>query len=262
MREIGINLHAKEGLSDDEYIRCIASLGFRAIFSGSRLGDGKRLSHIAELCASNNLRYETLHAPFDHINDMWLTGENGEVMLNELTVCVDNCVIAGVNTAVVHLSSGVNAPPITDIGRARFTALVDYAAKKGITVAFENQRKLANLAWALETFSSADNVGFCWDCGHENCFTPGREYMPLFGDRLICTHIHDNDGIFNHDLHLLPFDGTLDFERVARQLRVSPFQGTLMLEAIAKSSDRYDTVSTEEYLKRAYDAAVRLASMV
>ena len=91
--------------------------------------------------------------------------------------------------------------------------------------------------------------------------------MPLFGDRLICTHIHDNEGVFNEDKHMLPFDGTLDFERVARQIRESGYKGTLMLEVLAGASDHYEGVSYQgvsprEYLRRAADAAKRLANMV
>ena len=103
-------------------------------------------------------------------------------------------------------------------------------AAKGVQIAFENQRKLANIAWTFEEIEDAPNVGFCWDTGHENCFTPGRQYMPLFGKKLICTHIHDNNGVFDHDEHLLPFDGKLDFVRAARQIRESGFTGALVLE--------------------------------
>lgn len=265
MREIGINLHAIQGLTDQAYIRKIAELGFTATFSGVR--DAKTQAAIAESCAANGVRYETLHAPFGHINDIWLDCEGAEAMQAELKDCVDKCVLAGAGIAVVHLSSGQNPPPVTDLGRARFTELVEYADKKGVKIAFENQRKLANLAWALETFANTDAVGFCWDCGHENCFTPGRQFMPLFSDQLICTHIHDNDCVFNEDKHMLPFDGGLDFDRVARQLRESPFGGTLMLEVMAGASAsyggrNYQGLSIEEYLQRAADAAHRLAEMV
>jgi sugar phosphate isomerase/epimerase len=173
----------------------------------------------------------------------------------------------GAPIAVVHLSSGDNPPTVTDVGRSRFAALVEYARKKGIKIAFENQRKLFNLAWALETFGPEDGVGFCWDCGHEGCFTPGKQFMPWFADRLICTHIHDNYGIFDDDRHLLPFDGKLDFERVARQLREANWQGSVMLEVIlGKNShykgSNYEDLTPEQYLIRAADAAKKLAKMI
>lgn len=255
MRKLGINLHAVKGLTDEEYLREIAGLGFSSIFSGVRTPEHQ--TAIAELCAKYGLEYETLHAPFGHINDIWLENDNG--MLDELCACVDHCVLAGAPIAVVHLSAGQKPPSITDIGRERFTRLVDYAAEKNIVIAFENQRKLANIAWAFEAFTT-DTVKFCWDCGHEFCFTPGRHYMPLFGDRLICTHIHDNTAVFNDDSHFLPFDGACDFGYVADTLRNSDYTGSLMLEV--GNPSRYGELSPQEFLKKAWDAAVRLRTMV
>lgn len=255
MRKLGINLHAVKGLTDEEYLREIAGLGFSSIFSGVRTPEHQ--TAIAELCAKYGLEYETLHAPFGHINDIWLENDNG--MLDELCACVDHCVLAGAPITVVHLSAGQKPPSITDIGRERFTRLVDYAAEKNIVIAFENQRKLANIAWAFEAFTT-DTVKFCWDCGHEFCFTPGRHYMPLFGDRLICTHIHDNTAVFNDDSHFLPFDGACDFGYVADTLRNSDYTGSLMLEV--GNPSRYGELSPQEFLKKAWDAAVRLRTMV
>lgn len=260
MRRIGINLNAKQGMSLEAYVEKIASLGFGAIFTGVPLAE-----HMAELgnaFARGGLIWETMHAPYKNINQIWLEGEGGEQMQADLLHGVDACHAAGVPILVVHLSSGLKPPSITDIGRARFAALVEHAEKNGVQIAFENQRKLANIAWAFEAFEDAPNVGFCWDTGHENCFSPGRQYMPLFGNKLICTHIHDNSGEFDHDEHLLPFDGKLDFDRAARQLRESGYQGSLMLEAIAANSHAYDDMPCEAYLERAAAAVKRLRDMV
>lgn len=259
MRKIGINLQAKRGMDMAGYIRTIREMGFETVFSG--VSDMDNMQKTAELVSAAGLRYDTLHAPFGHINDIWCAGEGGDVMYAELTNCVDVCFAVGAPTAVVHLSSGEQAPPPTDIGRGRFIDLVDYAAGKGIKIAFENQRKLGNIAWAFEEFQDAEYVGFCWDCGHEACFTPGREYMPLFGERLICTHIHDNEKIYNRDSHLLPFDGKIDFAHVAEQIRRGGFTGALMLE-VNGNSDFYRDVSCEDYLARAAAAAKRLRTMV
>ena len=163
---------------------------------------------------------------------------------------------------VVHLSSGLKAPAISEIGQARFRRLVDYAIQKDVKIAFENQRKLANLAWALETFEDTDMVGFCWDCGHESCFTPGREYMPLFGNKLICTHIHDNEGVYNKDSHLIPFDGNINFERFAEHIRNARYQGPLTLEVIPKNSNSYDHMMPDEFLEKAATSIKRLVNMV
>ncbi len=257
MREIGINLHAKKGLTDKEYLREIASLGFKAVFSGAY--GRERQEALADLCAKYSVRYETLHAPFGHINDIWLDCEGGQVMLDELKNCVDCCAAAGVPIAVVHLSSGQNPPPVTDIGRERFGRLIEHASKRNVKIAFENQRMLANIAWVFEAFRD-ETVGFCWDCGHEFCFTPGRKYMPLFGNRLICTHIHDNAAVFNADDHLLPFDGKCDFDYVASAIRESGYTGSLMLEIVNET--HYAEMTPHEFLEKAVFAVKKLRQMV
>ncbi|MBQ8331971.1 MAG: sugar phosphate isomerase/epimerase [Clostridia bacterium] len=258
MRSIGINLFAAKGLPAEVCAKTIASLGFTTTFTGI-LESAERQARIADLLVQNGIKYETIHAPFGHINDIWLDCEGGEVMLNELKTCVDRCKLVGAPIAVVHLSAGEEAPTVTDIGRARFGALVEYAYKNGIIIAFENQRKLANISWAFETFSPEDSVGFCWDCGHESCFTPGREYMPLFGHRLICTHIHDNSGEFNADQHKLPFDGQINYTRWAEHLRHAGYEGSLMLEVKSKF---YGGITPEQFLERAADAVKKLRAMV
>lgn len=259
MRKIGINLQTIPNFTDEEFLRTVAGLGFNAMFTG--MMDEDRHDRCANLMAKLGLEYETIHAPFGHINDMWLDSDDGEVMLDELTDCIDRCVQVGAPIAVVHLSAGNTPPSITDLGRARFARLVEHAKAKNVTVAFENQRKLANLAWAMETFRPEDSVAFCWDCGHENCITIGKEYMPLFGDRLICTHIHDNEGMFDKDDHWIPFDGNIDYNRFAAHLRRVNYQGSLMLE-ILYNRPRYAETPIETYLERAAAAAKRLVQIV
>lgn len=257
MRKIGIVYEAYPQLCGEAWAKLVTELGFSATFTDTYATDREQAA-LAELFAKYGIAYETLHAPFRHINDIWLDCEGGTAMEKELLDTVDRCVVAGAPIAVMHMSSGMNPPPITDLGRARWDKIVSYARKKGVTIAFENQRWLANLCFAMETFT---DQGFCWDCGHESCFTPGRQYMPLFGDRLVCTHLHDNSGVFNADNHWLPFSGNIDYARVARQIKESGFAGTLMLEVFA-SPKYYAHLTPEAYLRQAADAAKRLRVMV
>jgi len=257
MRQIGIIHHAIGGLSDEAYVKTIKELGFSATFTGVEASDARQ-AELGELFAKHGVTYETLHAPFGHINDIWLDCEGGVSMERELLETVDRCVAGGAPIAVVHLSSGMTPPTITDIGRARWERIVNYAVQKNVKIAFENQRMLANLAWAMETFPEQ---GFCWDCGHEACFTGGREYMPLFGKRLVCTHIHDNSGEFNADNHQLPFDGAIDYEKFARHIQASGYTGSLMLEVVAKPVF-YPNDTPDTYLQKAAMVAKRLRTMV
>ena len=261
MRQIGINMGSFPGIGQEDYAAKVQALGFDTVFSGV-FGEWAGQCALADILAKNGLIYENLHAPFGHINDIWLDREGGEKMLEELMFSVGACHAAGVPILVVHLSAGMKPPSITDIGRGRFATLVEHAVKNDVILAFENQRKLANISWVFEEFDDCDNVRFCWDCGHEACFTLGREYMPLFGKKLVCTHIHDNTAEFNADLHLIPFDGKIDFSRFAEHIRNSGYTGPLTLEIMAKNREQYSNIDADGYLQRAADAIKKLRSMV
>lgn len=260
MRQIAVNLHAKRGLDTKTYIEKMREVGFNALFTETP--DERELDVIANALAANGMEYTLMHAPFDHINDMWKDGEAGDRMLSELIASVYRAAKVGCPVVVVHLSSGNNPPTITDIGRARYQILVEYAAAKGVKIAFENQRKLFNLAWAFEYFKDAPHVGFCWDCGHEGCFTQGIEFMPLYGDKLIAVHLHDNSGKRDEDLHLLPFDGALDFGRIANRLRSSTYGGPITLEVFDTNNHAYDFITPAVFLEKAAMVAKRLRLMV
>jgi len=259
MRKIGMNLATMIVNSFDmpAVIEKMAECGFNATFTA--MFDMDKQMEIANLLAKHGIEYETLHAPSAGINNMWLPGEEGDQKLLQLCQCTEHAKAAGAGIVIVHLSSGEAAPPVTDIGRERFARLVEHADQQGVRIAFENQRKVSNIAWAFETFPKESNVGFCWDCGHETAFAHGRQYMPLFGDRLICTHIHDNYGVFQQDKHMLPFDGTFDYHRFARQIKEYGYVGSLMLEVdYKKSPELYGNLTYLEYVERAAQAIKRL----
>ncbi len=260
MRELGISAATLKDGSFDDFLRIIKNAGFEYLFCGN---DPMRI----KAAQKAGLMMDNLHAPFDGINNMWLPGEEGEQMLARLKDTVDTCAAYDIPKTVIHLSSGLTPPRINDLGYKRFNDLVEYAVKKGVRPAFENQRMLANLAFMMEEYKDVPEVGFCWDTGHELCFTNGREYMPLFGNRLICVHIQDNHGVFNQDQHLLPFDGKVDWEKAARNIKNSPYDGPLMLETWYRTPDitgfmGYEEMTSEQYYARAYAAAERLRTMI
>ena len=82
----------------------------------------------------------------------------------------------------------------------------------------------------------------------------------MFGDKPKALHIHDNmpDG----DHHMIPYDGKIDLDRVARQPAVSPYEGSIMLEISTKQSNYYDKITPEEYYERAGKAALKIKSQV
>ena len=117
-------------------------------------------------------------------------------------------------------------PPINEAGIARYDALVAHAREKGVKIAFENLRYLENLALLMDRYP---DMGFCWDTGHERCYTPDVRYMPLYGNRTIALHVHDND--FHRDAHTLPFMGAHDWNAITDALADIRYKGEFTLEA-------------------------------
>lgn len=263
MHKLGINYTHLANMKPEESFALFAHLGFDAVFTefigNTPLSDTEKY---AEYASKNSLFYEALHAPFSHINDMWKAGDDGDAMQRELCDCIDACEKFGIPKAIVHLSSGVNAPFINDIGHKRFDALISHAVKKNITVAFENQRKLANIAFAFEVYKDIEQVKFCWDTGHEACFADGLEFMPIFGKKLTFTHIHDNLKEPGGDLHMIPFDGSIDFEKCAKHIKDSGYTGTLSLEIFPPISGKYNDMTGEAYYEKAYLSIKKFRSLV
>ena len=237
----------------EEQARRIKSSGFDATFLDLELD---RLDEIMKALNKYEIECESYHAPFNRINDMWIAGEDGEVMLSRLCRCIDDCNKYEVPVAVVHLSSGKNPPRMNDIGFERYDRLMEYAGRQGITVAYENIRRLDNVAYMLENYPQA---GFCWDVGHEACYTFGMEFMPLFGKRLAAVHIHDNTAIYDEDKHWLPYDGVIDMDKVAQHFAKCSYEGSYMLEVLPKTAQIYNL---DEFYKRAYTAAIKFANSV
>ena len=141
-----------------------------------------------------------------------------------------------------------------EIGINRLENVVRYAKEKSVKIAFENINSPEYLFRVLNNFNTPD-VGFCYDCGHEACHTPGVRYLPIIGNRLMCTHIHDNDN--ESDLHLIPFDGEIDFQQMCNELKAINYKGNITLELCY--SDKYKAeLSDYEFLKKCYESAEKI----
>lgn len=256
--KIGMNFYRGGCFSDlsvEDTIALMKDNGFEGTFMGN---EHEIFPQVVEAARKAGIAMETIHAPFDKINDMWRPGEEGDEMLRRLVRSFEDAARYDIPVVVLHMSSGYHPPMIGDVGNARFRQLMETADRLGVTPAIENQRLLANISLMFEYY---DNARFCWDIGHEACFTPGREYMPLFGHKLAALHVQDNMCNFNEDLHMLPYDGKIDFDKAARYIAKSGFRGTVMLEVMARA-DCYARLSGAEFYARAAKAARKLADTI
>ena len=255
-------------------VKMIKSAGFDAVFAEWN-GRGS-LDEIAEEIKNQGLIFQSVHAPFTKSAHMWGEDEEqGNLALDELLDCLDDCARFGVPIMVVHAFIGFEDHDPTKIGITRFAKMVSAAEKKGVKIAFENTEGEEYLDALMEAFKNNKNVGSCLDTGHEMCYNRHRDMPASYGDRLIATHLNDNLGIsredgeifWTDDLHLLPFDGIADWDNIAARLDKWGYNGILTFELTVKSkpdrheNDKYAAMPTESYLAEAYSRACRVADL-
>ncbi len=267
MRKLGMNVPAAFSGDLLDKMSIIKETGFDTCFLGWSINTD--VSAFKRHADGIGLEIETIHAPFNKMNAMWdETTNEGDYFTEELKKCIRDAGSNGIPYVVMHTSFTNVAPISSRMGLTRFEKLIIEAEKCGVKLAFENLEFPRLMALILDYFK-CDTAGFCYDIGHEACYTPGLKFLPMFGDRLLCTHIHDNSGLgaekdtnYRDDHHKIPFDGSIDFEAVCKDIKKSGYTGSLMLEVTnRKDLNLYGDISFEEFAKKAYDSAVRLRKL-
>lgn len=207
---------------------------------------------------------------------MWTEGEKAEDAKKELLRCVEDCAKYDVPILVVHPYIGFEKKDdLSDCGVENFRTVVERAKELGVKIAFENVEGEEYLERLMKEFKFYENVGFCWDSGHEQCYNRGRDMLALYGDRLIATHLNDNLGVRDYDgkitwiddLHLLPFEGIVNWQKAVDRLNKCGFDGILTFELNKLSkperfeNEGYKNLSLEEYIAKCYAAACRVANL-
>ena len=267
MRRLILGTHKDFECPVPEQIGLIQAAGFDGFFTAWD-GDLMQYRRRAE---ETGMYYQSVHAPYRGTGAMWQPGEAGEAALQQLLHCLRDCAAARVPIMVSHTYYGdLTAAVPTALGLDRYGVLTLEAERLGVQIAFENTEAEDCLRALLEAFPGK-NVGFCWDSGHEQCYSRGKDLLALFGERLIATHLNDNlgprhpDGITpTDDLHLLPYDGVIDWDKTMQRLRRLPFGGPLTFELKTHSkpgqheNDAYRAVPLEHYLREAFHRALRV----
>ncbi len=267
MRKLGCGAGTAFDNSVEQNMQIIKNVGFDSTFISWE--PDIDIKKIMDKANTIGLEVETFHAPFGSMNSMWEEGTEGDAYTEVLRRCIIDAGKYRVPYVIMHTTIGRIPPKTSAIGLMRYKKLIIEAEKQNVKLAFENLEFVRHLELVLDYFKASKNVGFCYDVGHEHCYTPGIRYMPVFGDRLFCTHIHDNLGLaptkdvdYRDDLHRIPFDGNVDFERVCAEIHESGFSGSLMLEISNRAPYYfYKDLNAEKFYEKAYTAALKLRSL-
>ena len=248
-------------ISMDERFKLIKAAGFNGILlwwsDEFAEVDGNKFLH-PDLVRKNNLFIENIHTPYNGINCLWTESIDGDDFERILTDSIDECSRFEISTAVVHICQGYNPPPVNQIGLNRIKRLVEIAERKNINLALENLRRPDYLDFVFANIQS-NKLGFCFDSGHENCYTKGTDLLSKYGSKLMALHLHDNDG--TDDQHLRPGEGIIDWDVIIKKLKETRYSGTIALEVINQFSYSSENKNPLMFLNKAFMAAERLCKL-
>ena len=145
------------------------------------------------------------------------------------------------------------------IVRRSLDELKAIAQRRQVRIALENGMKdvMQKFIEVLLSEYDKDYLGVCYDSGHGNIVGDGLEWLDSVKHRLICIHLHDNNG--TDDQHKLPLTGTIDWPGLMGIISQSPYQEPLILETLMTQADIQDE---GEFLKQALQAATKLDAMM
>ena len=269
-RRLGIFAGCLRGIPQTEAIPMLKEAGFNCYDTYTH-----RIDDIAPIIEAGNacgMPIESLHAPFmtrdAYCNDMWLSGTQYQKMFNYYKESIDSAAEFNIPNVVIHFMGNLAAPQLSDEGLARFDKIVEYAVEKNVTIAFENMIRIGGIAYAADRYEKIPNVRFCYDMGHAHCYSgyayaPDICWMDLLTDRVVTTHIHDNEGFIEGfkgelDFHRLPFEGNLDYQKVMDKMDEYGYRGALVLEV---GGGQYPDLSPMEFAKTAFERVKRISDM-
>jgi len=120
-------------------------------------------------------------------------------------------------------------PPMMDRIHEKLDAYVQTAKETGVSLAVETTDDGHRLIEFVEPFDK-EFCGICFDTGHSELDSGAAKLAGLLGPRIVCTHLHDNDG--QKDQHLPPFHGRIDWAAFVAALKTAGYSGLWTFETL------------------------------
>ncbi len=222
----------------------VVGIGASPQHSGYTTAAGR--AAIGKLLEENGVTVDSVHAPFPEGDRLFSLDEaERSESLRQCQFALDTAAELDGRIVVIHLIQPYGIPQgevrsrMIEQGRQSVSALAEYARCRGVKLALENGQEPEYDQVVASFLAEFDDqaVGFCYDSGHENVQGMCFKMLEQFGHRLLTTHIHDNEG---SDTHMLPYEGTIDWDEFRRVFRGLRYSGNLLLEPDMKHSQFKD----------------------
>ncbi len=178
------------------------------------------------------------------IATIWEDGPEGDKLIEDYLEDLNTVAKDGIKLVCMHVTKSRQVSPLSEIGLKRWEKIVRHAEKLGVTVALENTKWPGYLEFICDNIKSP-NLKICLDTGHNHFHFKDNFNFDRFKDMIACVHLHDNDS--TADQHLIPFDGTIDWKRLSKNLKNSGFCGDMASEAVYQKE--YSKIPPEEFYK-------------
>lgn len=204
----------------------------------------KVIDNVAKILDANGLWCSQSH-PFFY--DLRISSEKVEDRLEfSMKQAIRASAKLGAEWVVFHprtnITSGFSIKQSFEDNKKAFSEYLEVAKKYGTGIAVENLAIFSEFIPTIVTYSCitenlidfADSfkdksLGICWDTGHANLMNYDQaEKILMVGDRLKCTHVHNNFGV--RDDHLTPDQGNIPWQKVMHAFKQIGYQGALTLE--------------------------------
>ena len=236
----------------------IKEIGFDSVITNQdpRFNDSNgTIEEQIQIFKKYGIEISSLHNQYkqSELPNFWIDNPVGDKLEKTLKFDIDTAARYNIKCVVVHMEG-----EYSEFGEKRLLRILDYCREKNVALAVENidcKRPFKDI------FEKNDhpNLRFCYDSGHNNCFDPEIDYLEKYGDKLICLHLHDNNGL--EDEHTLNKFGTIDWDKIAREL-AKLNTDNLVLDYEMIMCAHKDEVSADECLRETYRQACELEKMI
>lgn len=208
-----------------------------------------------QIFKANGLKVSSLHNQYrtDELENFWKDNAIGEKLERTLILDIETAKKYGFKCVVVHMMG-----EFSNFGKTRLLRILSECEKNNVYLAVEN---IDFEHPFIEIFENVHHpyLKFCYDSGHNNCFDKDFDYLSKYGDKLVCLHLHDNNGI--RDQHTLNQFGTIDWDKLAQKLAKLDLSNiSLDYELLFYDDNKKPEV--HECLKTVYKQACELEKLI
>ncbi len=247
-----------EGHMDEKQLEMIKDAGINnielcAVRHHFDYCDLNYLNRMIKFIQQHNINVPSMHLPFGHNYDLSSSNNNiRNSAVTEIHKCVKIAQQLKTNVLVLHPGTQV-------IPGNKISDLIDrvvHSIREILTIVPENIKIAVEnmlpgcLACSIEDLVDIvekvndSRVGYCLDTGHANMNNNLLELISTCGPDILNIHIHDNSG--HYDLHLMPSEGTIDWQKTYHELQNNGFCGLITYEVLSPPNPEFTLRSIQD----------------